>query len=60
MVGCSILKACNMGVLNSEKYAEIGLSMTDGLINGSFDLKDSELAGLAMMAYAWRLTLNNL
>lgn len=60
MMGCSILKACNMGVLNSEKYAEIGLFMTDGLINGSFDLKDSELAGLAMMAYAWRLTLNNL
>lgn len=60
MMGCSILKACNLGVLNSEKYAEIGLSMTDGLINGSFDLKDSELAGLAMMAYTERLTLNNL
>lgn len=59
MMGCSILKACNLGVLNSEKYAEIGLSMTDGLINGSFGLKDSELAGLAMMAYAERLILNN-
>ncbi len=31
-MGYSIIKACNLGVLNSEKYAEIGLSMIDGLI----------------------------
>lgn len=56
MLGYSIVKACNLGVLNSEKYAEIGLSMIDG-INEPFDLKDSELSGIAMMAYAECLIL---
>ena len=58
MMGYSIIKACNLGVLNSEKYAEIGLSMIDGLIKESFDSKDSERMGIAMMAYAQRLILS--
>lgn len=58
MMGYSIVKACNLGVLNSEKYAEVGLSMIDGMINDPFDPKDSEMVGIAMMAYAERLTLN--
>ena len=58
MMGYSIIKACNLGVLNSEKYAEIGLSMIDGLIKEPFDLKDSERMGIAMMAYAQRLILS--
>mgnify|MGYP003518797191 CR=1 FL=1 len=44
--------------LNSEKYAEIGLSMIDGLIKEPFDSKDSERMGIAMMAYAQRLILS--
>lgn len=59
MMGYSIVKACNLGVLNSEKYAEIGLSMIDGIINDPFDPKDSETAGIAMMAYAEGLILNS-
>ena len=58
MMGYSIIKACNLGVLNSEKYAEIGLSMIDGLIKEPFDSKDSERMGIAMMAYAQRLILS--
>lgn len=58
MMGYSIVKACNLGVLNSEKYAEIGLSMIDGLIKEPFDSKDSERMGIAMMAYAQRLILS--
>lgn len=59
MMGYSILKACNMGVLNSEKYAEVGRSMIDGVINEPLDPKDSEMVGIAMMAYAQYLTLNS-
>ena len=58
MMGYSIIKACNLGVLNSEKYAEIGLSMIDGLIKEPFDSKDSERMGIAMVAYAQRLILS--
>lgn len=59
MMGYSIVKACNLSVLNSEKYAEIGLSMIGGQINEPFDLKDSEMVGIAKEADAQRLILNS-
>lgn len=52
MLGYVILKACRLHVLNSEKYAPAGLSMIDGIINERIETKNTELAGIAMMAYA--------
>lgn len=52
MMGYSILKACNIGVLNSEKYAEIGLKWFDGVIENSSQTEDPDVMEMIMKAYA--------
>lgn len=51
-MGYAILKACNMGILNPEKYLETGLKLIDGAIDEPFDQKDDVSMGIMMMAYA--------
>lgn len=52
MVGYAITKACNMGVLNCEKYTGSGLMLIDGVIDGPFEPQDAVTMGIIMMAYA--------
>lgn len=43
MVAYAILKACRMGVLNSEKYAGIGMGIIDSLVNNMLIEEDGIL-----------------
>lgn len=52
MVGYAVVKACRLHVLNSEKYAQVGLSMIDGMIDELNGTNDTEMTGVVMMAYA--------
>lgn len=58
MVGYAIVKACRLHVLNSEKYAKAGLSMIDGIINELTEIRDTEMTGIVMMAYAESMSFN--
>lgn len=51
-MGYAILKACNIGILNPEKYLETGRTLIDGAIDEPFDQKDDVSMGIMMMAYA--------
>lgn len=51
-MGYAILKACNIGILNPEKYLETGQTLIDGAIDEPFDQKDDVAMGIMMMAYA--------
>lgn len=51
-MGYAILKACNIGILNLEKYLETGQTLIDGAIDEPFDQKDDVAMGIMMMAYA--------
>lgn len=58
MVGYAVVKACRLHVLNSEKYAPVGLSMIDGIIDELNGTNDTEMTGVVMMAYAESMNFN--
>lgn len=57
-VGYSVAAACLMGILNSEKYAGIGLSLLDGA-ERRLNSGDPEMIGIAMLSAAARLALKS-
>lgn len=57
MLGYAILKACNIGVLNAEKYSEIGLAFMDGAIDNPCTMDDKFAMGICMMAQAQSILL---
>lgn len=46
-MGYVLVKACNIKILNSEKYAETGLNLIE---KADRDAKDADIVGLSMMA----------
>ena len=58
-IGYAIVKACNMGILNPEKYSETGLRLIDGVIDDPLLWDDDMSAGILMMACAQSVQFRN-
>lgn len=58
-IGYAIVKACNMGILNPEKYSETGLRLIDGVIDDPLLWDDDMSAGILMMACAQSVQFQN-
>ncbi len=58
--GYVVAKACSLGMLNSEKYAQTALDMIGGALGQLTGREEPEQAGIAMMVYARLLALNDI
>lgn len=58
-IGYAIVKACNMGILNPEKYSETGRRLIDGVIDDPLLWDDDMSAGILMMACAQSVQFQN-
>lgn len=53
-MGYVLVKACNIKIINSEKYAQTGLNLIEKAEEDVKDAKDADIVGLSMMAESIR------